>query len=70
MKDLQTKSFKDLIKLLTEKKGALHDFRFGNAGAKSRNVKEGRVIKKDIARIMTAIAVLTKAPTATDKTAA
>lgn len=70
MKDLQTKSFKDLIKLLTEKKGALQVFRFGNAGAKSRNVKEGRQIKKDIARIMTALAVLTKTQNATDKTAA
>ncbi len=60
MKDLNNKSLKDLIKLLTEKKEALQGFRFGNAGAKSRNVKEGRLIKKDIARIMTAVTVLTK----------
>jgi ribosomal protein L29 len=60
MKDLNNKSLKDLIKLLTEKKEALQVFRFGNAGSKSRNVKEGRSIKKDIARIMTAVTVLNK----------
>ncbi len=72
MKDLKTKSIKDLVKMLTEKKEALQGFRFGNAGAKSRNVKEGRQIKKDIARIMTAVTVISKeeAKNAKAKTAA
>ncbi len=60
MKDLNNKSIKDLIKTLNEKKEALQGFRFGNAGSKSRNVKEGRGIKKDIARIMTAVSVITR----------
>lgn len=60
MKDLNTKSTKELVKMLTEKKGDLQGFRFGNAGSKSRNVKEGRTIKKDIARIMTALSATTK----------
>ncbi len=60
MKDLNNKSIKDLVKMLTEKKEALQGFRFGNAGAKSRNVKEGRQIKKDIARIMTAVSVINR----------
>lgn len=58
MKDLNTKSMADLKKLLTEKRESLQDFRFGSAGSKTRNVKEGRNIKKDIARIMTALTVL------------
>lgn len=61
MKDLNNKSIKDLAKMLTEKKEALQGFRFGNAGSKSRNVKEGRVIRKDIARILTAVSVISRA---------
>ena len=54
MKELTNKSIKDLIKMLNEKKESLQAFRFGGAGTK-KNVKEGRNIRKDIARIMTAI---------------
>lgn len=46
--------------MLTEKKQDLQGFRFGNAGSKSRNVKEGRLIKKDIARIMTAVSAIAR----------
>jgi ribosomal protein L29 len=45
----------DLMKELSEKKLALRDIRFGGAGSKSKNVKEQKTIKKDIARIMTAL---------------
>ncbi|MEA2714992.1 MAG: large subunit ribosomal protein [Candidatus Parcubacteria bacterium] len=55
MKEITTKTFADLDKLLSEKREALRVFRFGAAGAKSKNVKEGATIRKDIARIMTAI---------------
>jgi len=54
-KELTTKNAADLSKLLGEKKEALRVFRFGAAGAKSKNVKEGRGIRKDIARIMTVV---------------
>ena len=57
MKELTNKSIKDLIKMLNEKKESLQAFRFNGTG-KSKNVKEGRNIKKDIARIMTAITSL------------
>ena len=60
MKDLNNKSTKELVKMPAEKKEALQGFRFGNAGSKSRNVKEGRMIKKDIARIMTAVSAVAK----------
>lgn len=53
MKDLKNKTEKDLIALVSEKREALKAFRFGVAGSKTRNVKEGRGIRKDIARVLT-----------------
>lgn len=52
-KDLQNKEEKDLMKLLGEKREALRAFRFGIAGSKTRNTKEGRALRKEIARILT-----------------
>jgi ribosomal protein L29 len=46
-------SDKDLMKALYEQRDVLHKFRFGAAGSRTRNVKEGRAAKKEIARIMT-----------------
>lgn len=53
MKELKNKNTKELHSLLLEKRTALRVFRFGIAGSNTRNVKEGSVLKKDIARIMT-----------------
>ena len=47
------KSTGELVKTLGEKRKTLYDFRFGTAGSKTRNVKEGRNLKKEIARVMT-----------------
>lgn len=47
------KSQKDLIKALYEQREIVNKFRFGVAGSKHRNVKEGRAARKEIARIMT-----------------
>lgn len=55
MKDITIKTAPDLSKMLLEKREALRVFRFGSAGAKAKNVKEGSAIRKDIARIMTAL---------------
>ncbi len=55
MSDLKTKTPKDLRKLLVEKKDALQEFRLGNSRSKTKNVKEGRTIRKDIAQIMTVL---------------
>jgi len=55
MKEIENKTSADLRKMITEKREALRVFRFGGAGAKTKNVKEGRTIRKDIARIMTAL---------------
>ena len=61
MSEFKNKNRKDLMKTLHEKKDALQAFRFGTAGSKSKNVKEGRNLRKDIARILTEITTQTKA---------
>lgn len=47
------KDEKELVKTLKEKREALKNFRFNLSGSKVRNVKEGRGIRKDVARILT-----------------
>jgi ribosomal protein L29 len=69
MKSLKTKDFAnktaaDLAKLASDKREALRLFRFGSAGSKSKNVKEGRAIRKDIARILTALSAMRNQATA------
>jgi ribosomal protein L29 len=53
--EIKTKTDADMKKMLADKREALRVFRFGAAGAKTKNVKEGRAIRKDIARILTAM---------------
>ncbi len=53
--EIKGKDRKELVKLLTEKKNSLQDFRLGNARSKTKDVKAGRNTRKDIARIMTEI---------------
>ena len=61
MKDISNKTAADLEKLLNDKREALRLFRFGAAGAKTKNVKEGSALRKDIARIMTSLNAMRKA---------
>jgi len=49
-KDMKTE---DLQKDIDAKREALRAFRFGAAGSRSRNVREGRNLRKDIARLLT-----------------
>jgi ribosomal protein L29 len=51
--DFKKYSVEDLHKEVAEKREALRAFRFGSAGSRSRNVREGRTLRKDIARLMT-----------------
>ena len=53
-KQIREKKGAELQKLLSEKREALRTIRFGEAGSKSKNVKEARMIRKTIARILTA----------------
>lgn len=54
-KEKLKKNEADLMKEFSEKKLKLRDIRFGVAGSKNKNVKEQKNIKKDIARILTAL---------------
>jgi ribosomal protein L29 len=53
MKELIKKTPKELVQLLSEKREALRVFRFALSGSKTKNIKEGQNLRKDIARIMT-----------------
>lgn len=55
IKDFKNKTEKELKALLGEKRVALRNFRFSIAGSKIKNVKEGYVLRKDIARILTLV---------------
>lgn len=56
MKDIRKKTDLELHNLLFEKGEALRSFRFALAGSRTRNVKEGRALKKERARIATELA--------------
>lgn len=53
IKDLEKKSEGELKSLYEESVISLRNFRFGIAHSKSRDLKEGKNLKKDIARILT-----------------
>ncbi len=57
MKEYKDKSQEDLNKLISEKREALRHFRFGGAGGRTKNVKMGKITRKDIARIMTELSI-------------
>ena len=52
-KDMQKKDDKALMELIKEKRDALRTFRFSNAGSSTRNVRQARADKKEIARALT-----------------
>jgi ribosomal protein L29 len=52
-KDFKNKTENELVQALSEKRNALRTFRFAIAGSKTRNMKEGKGVKKEIARILT-----------------
>jgi ribosomal protein L29 len=52
-KELKDKEAVALASLLKEKREAVRKSRFGMAGSATRNVKETKSNKKDIARILT-----------------
>ncbi len=52
-KELRGKKDAELHTLVKEKYDAVRSFRFGASGAKARNVKESRNLRKDIARAKT-----------------
>lgn len=53
MKDIQSKSDKDLTDFVAEKREAVRTFRFTHTSSRPRNVRQIRADKKDIARALT-----------------
>ena len=53
MSDYKNKTEKEIAKLIDEKKESLRGYRFAISGSKTRNVREGRNTRKEIARLMT-----------------
>jgi len=55
MKEIRNKNESDLKKMLKEKRESLRDFRFAGAGGRTRNVREGRSLRREIAQVLTAL---------------
>jgi|GEM_PF-452445 len=55
MKEIKKISDKDLLKTIDEKRVALKEFRLGSSGSKLKDVKAGRNLRKDIARLLTEV---------------
>lgn len=53
MNEYAKKDTPELQKLLADKREALRVFRFEGAGSRTRNVREGRELRRAIARILT-----------------
>ena len=53
MAELNTWSIEDLQKDIAAKRESLRTFRFSEAGTRTRNVREGRTLRKAIARLLT-----------------
>ncbi len=56
-KELKNKTEKELKQILSESRDKLRDLRFKDANKQLKNVREIRVIKKTIAKILTLINV-------------
>jgi len=50
---LDNKPLKELRVILDEKRNLLRDFRFRISKGKTKDVKEGRKLRKEIARVLT-----------------
>lgn len=55
MADISSKNIETLQQELVQNRESLRTFRFSGAGSRSRNVREGRTLRKEIARILTEV---------------
>ncbi len=55
MADIKKRAIEDMQKELRELREAIRSFRFGAEGSRSRNVREGRTKRREIARLLTEI---------------
>ena len=55
MNEFKNKTENELKQTLKDKREALRVFRFAMSGSKTKNLKEGAHLKKEIAQIMTVL---------------
>jgi len=60
LKEFKSKSDVELRNAANEKRESLRHFRFNIAGSKARHIREGRNLRKEIARIETELNSRTK----------
>jgi ribosomal protein L29 len=53
MADFSTYSVEDLQKAVADKREALRVFRHASAGSHTRNVREGRTLRREVAQLLT-----------------
>jgi len=53
MKEISKKTDKDIIKEISDTKSEIRQFRFDLSGSKTRNVKLGKKLRKNVARLFT-----------------
>ena len=53
MAEFKDMSAEEVHKQIADKREALRAFRFGGAGSRAKNVREGRNLRKEIARLLT-----------------
>ena len=51
--DIKQQETSELVKAVADKREALRSGRFDSAGSRSRNVREARELRKEIAQILT-----------------
>lgn len=53
--DFKTQTPAELATFVAAKRDAIRTLRFAASGSKNKNVKEGKMLRKDIARALTAL---------------
>lgn len=59
--DIRKKGTAELSKMIAEMETELREFRFGMSGARTKNVRRARELRKDIARIKTVMTEMNNA---------
>lgn len=60
MSEYKKKTEQELQKMVAENRSKLQAFRFAMSGSKQKNVKEGKGLRKEIARMLTELKARTK----------
>ncbi|HEY4527278.1 MAG TPA: 50S ribosomal protein L29 [Candidatus Paceibacterota bacterium] len=66
-KEFEKETIESLQKMIVDKREALRVFRFEGEGSRRRNVREGRTLRREIARVMTELTARKVAETTKNK---